>query len=231
MDVTTELSPALTRIRAQIGGVQSGLAGWAVELGHHLAGVRGKVHGSAIDALALPAVEALLGDADRYITGAGFIAGSGLVAADRSYIAWWQGPDLERVDALANFSTSSMDRYLKAEWFRVPFETGKPHATGPYIDFLCTDEYVMTFTHPVVLQPGGPVAGIVGADISVQSLERMLLGSLTALGPAATLVNKGGRVIVSAADALEPGDLVAEGVFTTSLDIGDHLVLLLDTVT
>jgi hypothetical protein len=42
----------------------------------------------------------------------------------------------------------------------------------PYVDFLCTDEYVLTFTHPVFTHPEGPVAGIVGMDATVQRLER-----------------------------------------------------------
>lgn len=226
MDVSMELSPALVRIRTSIDSVQTELSTWSIELGRQLAGITGKIHGSAIDAVALRAVQALLSDADRFIAGAGFVAGSGLVAVDQSYIAWWQGPDFERVDALANFSTSAMERYLRVDWFRVPYETAQPHVTGPYIDFLCTDEYVMTFTHPVVLLQGGPVVGIVGADISVQSLERKLLEPLTALGPNATLVNKAGRVVVSAADSLEPGDLVAEEHFATSLPIGRHLMVL-----
>jgi hypothetical protein len=34
------------------------------------------------------------------------------------------------------------------------------------------DEYVLTFTHPVFTHPEGPVAGIVGMDVTVQSSVR-----------------------------------------------------------
>jgi hypothetical protein len=81
--------------------------------------------------------------------------------------------------------------------------------TGPYVDFLCTDEYVLTFTHPVFCRPDGPVAGIVGMDVTVQRLERGAMPGLRRIGDRATLVNPDGRAIVSAASDIAAGDLAA----------------------
>jgi hypothetical protein len=77
------------------------------------------------------------------------------------------------------------------------------------VDFLCTDEYVLTFTHPVFRLPGGPVAGIVGMDVTVQRLERGALPALRRIGDRAALVNADGRAIVSAAPDIAAGDLAA----------------------
>ena len=125
-----------------------------------------------MDKLIRPVVEELVRTPDGYVAGAGFLANAGLLGPERSYIAWWQGEEMEHVDALANFSPNSISRYVKSEWFRIPVETGQAHVTGPYVDFLCTDEYVLTFTHPVFCRADGPVVGIVGMDVTVQRLER-----------------------------------------------------------
>ncbi|MHA7263432.1 cache domain-containing protein [Arthrobacter sp. TMN-37] len=204
----SEVPAPVRQVQSLIAGIEGILEEWARDLGRDLSGMRGVVPGAAIDALVQPAVKGLLARDRPELAGAGFIANSGLVGPDRSYIAWWQGQQLERVDALANFSPSSMERYLKAEWFRIPVGTGLPHATGPYIDFLCTDDYVVTFTHPVRREGSDAVAGIVGTDVAVRTLEQHLIRGLRQLGPAVSLVSAEGRVVVSSAVALEPGDLI-----------------------
>ena len=196
---------------AVISGIEAWLSGWAADTGTALAALSGRVTGTAVDKLIRPVVEELVQTPDGYAAGAGFIANAGLLGPERSYIAWWQGPDLEHVDALANFSPNSISRYVRAEWFRIPVETGQAHVTGPYVDFLCTDEYVLTFTHPVYCRADGPVAGIVGVDVTVQRLERGAMSALRRIGPRATLVNADGRAIASAASDVAAGDLAAAG--------------------
>lgn len=164
-----------------------------------------------MDKFIRPAVSGFLHEKDSILAGAGFVAAAGLLGEERSCVAWWQGADMERVDALANFSPQSTSRYVKAEWFKVAMATGQPHVTGPYIDLLCTDEYVLTFTHPI-FRNGAP-AGVVGLDVTAQSLERAALGILRSIGPPAVLVNAGGRSVVSASAEVDAGDVakLAEG--------------------
>jgi hypothetical protein len=204
---TAELAAA--ELDAIIAGIEHRLTAWAADTGAALAAMSGKVTGTAVDKLIRPVVEELVQLPGGYAAGAGFIANAGLLGPERSYIAWWQGPDLEHVDALANFSPNSISRYVKAEWFRIPVETGRAHVTGPYVDFLCTDEYVLTFTHPVFTRPDGPVAGIVGIDVTVQRLERGAMAALRRIGGRATLVTADGRAVVSAASDIDAGDLTA----------------------
>ncbi|GAA2137966.1 cache domain-containing protein [Arthrobacter humicola] len=200
---------AVAELDSTIAGIEHRLAAWAADAGAALAAMSGKVTGTAVDKLIRPVVEDLVQLPDGYAAGAGFIANAGLLGPERSYIAWWQGPDLEPVDALANFSPNSISRYVKAEWFRIPVETGQAHVTGPYVDFLCSDEYVLTFTHPVFTHPDGPVAGIVGIDVTVQRLERGAMPALRRIGDRATLVHADGRAVASAASDIDAGDLTA----------------------
>lgn len=91
---------------------------------------------------------------------------------------------------------SAGETYSRREWFTVPLEPGAGHITGPYVDFLCTDEYTLTFTVPVTAR--GRIVGVAGADIFVESIEDLLLDRLREIDPRATLINGVGRVVVSA---------------------------------
>ncbi|ALE07572.1 hypothetical protein AL755_05120 [Arthrobacter sp. ERGS1:01] len=200
-----------------VAGIEERIDRWAQAATEWLSGP-GKITGTSIDKFIRPTVDAMLHEPGTLLAGAGFVAAPGLLGPERSYIAWWQGEDLERVDALANFSPQSTSRYVKAEWFRVPMETGRPHVTGPYIDLLCTDEYVLTFTHPVFR--AGELAGVVGLDVTAQTLERAGLAALRSIGPHAVLVNAGGRSIVSASPTVDAGDMVRPDDGAPTFDVG-----------
>lgn len=219
--------PAEVReIEALVAGIEGQVADWATTTSAWLDGC-GKPTGTAVDKFIRPSVQALLHSPGAKVAGAGFIATLGLLGPDRSYIAWWQGDDMERVDALANFSPQSLSRYTRAEWFRIPTETGQPHVTGPYIDLLCTDEYVLTFTHPVFKD--GQIAGIVGMDVTAQTLERLGLPPLQKIGPRAALVNvAGSAAAVSNSAATHPAVANDGGraviCATADIDAGDRVV-------
>ena len=117
------------------------------------------------------------------------------------HMAWWQGAKRERLLMLT--MESAGETYSRREWFTVPLETGVGHITGPYVDFLCTDEYTLTFTVPV--RAHGRIVGVAGADIFVESIEDLLLANLREIGPRATLINGVGRVVVSADPQLAGG--------------------------
>lgn len=223
--------PAEVReIESLVTGIERQVADWSMATSAWLDGCS-KPTGTAVDKFIRPAVQSLLQGAGAKVAGAGFIATLGLLGPDRSYIAWWQGDDMERVDALANFSPQSLSRYTRAEWFRIPVETGQPHVTGPYIDLLCTDEYVLTFTHPVFKE--GEIAGIVGVDVTAQTLERLGLPPLQQIGPRAALVNvsasasglsgavpDGGRAVICATADIDAGDRVVPSPGADSWPVG-----------
>ncbi|MDP5228140.1 MULTISPECIES: cache domain-containing protein [Arthrobacter] len=214
---------SLRQLDALLSGLTAQLAGWAERTTDWL-GRTSRVTSTSVDKFVRPAVETLLQQPGSPIAGAGFIATLGLLAPDRSYMAWWQGDDMERVDALANFSPQPVSRYMRAEWFRVPVSTGKPHVTGPYIDLLCTDEYVCTFTYPVFRL--GAIAGIVGMDVTAQKLELMVLPLLRQLGPTAAMVNQAGRAVVAVATSTDAGDAVRAAPGARSHPVGGHFTVL-----
>jgi hypothetical protein len=151
------------------------------------------------------------------IIGAGFVAAPGVLVDAEWHLSWWLGdlntfgmgsdvPHIRRLDAVEDPAAESFRDYTKLEWWRVPALTGRRHITGPYVDYLCTDEYTLTLTEPVFR--GGISIGVVGADIYAEDLERMLLPELRAAGSSVTLVNSSSRVVVSTDVHLATGSLL-----------------------
>lgn len=221
MPITTEAQ--IAPIDDFLTRVEDRLATWAIDVGRAFTGQFPKLGGVAIDRISAPAVEQLLSDDQIHAAGAGFIANVGLLAPERSYIAWWQGAEMERVDALANVSTTSQSRYLQAEWFRTPIQTGRLAITGPYIDLLCTDEFVLTFTAPVLWRHEPTIAGIVGLDVTVAMLELLSVESLRAVGPSAAIVNAEGRIVVAASPRMSSGDFAVIAPDVPSWPVGSIL--------
>jgi hypothetical protein len=167
-----------------------------------------------------PAVYAMVGPeltaVDPLLIGAGFIAAPGVVRGKGLHFAWWLGPlednpilgtttEPNQLD-LASREYADYLRDLSAlEWYRVPEATGARHITGPYVDHLCTCDYILTLTAPVVVD--GSMAGVVGADVLVRRLERDALPLMRAVGAPTALVSAAGRVIVSTDPQLPVGTL------------------------
>ena len=146
-----------------------------------------------------PAAVAELRREDGLIAGCGLVADPHLIADAPWHLAWWTtGADRE-IAPLRVVSDPARDGfrdYTVLEWWAVPRRTGRRHVTGPYVDYLCTDAYTLTFTVPV-RRPDAPMAAVVGSDVYVARAERLLLPALRACGRPATVVNRAGRVVVS----------------------------------
>lgn len=161
----------------------------------------GPVDASAALEAVEPDARALLGRGTAL--GAGYVAGRDALADRQLYLAWWQGDDQQLLGESEAPASGDPFDYTRREWFRVPHETGSRHVTGPYVDYVCTDEYVVTCTMPV--RVGERMVGVVGADVLVETLESLLLPVLSAAG--ATLVSHHGRAIVSADHRRAPGTI------------------------
>lgn len=161
----------------------------------------------AVNDAARPLAEGIINHRQWPVVGAGFVAAEHTVADAACHMAWWQGAAMERLVLLSVASTS--DAYMRREWFTKPMESGQPHVTGPYVDFLCTDEYTMTMTVPV--EADGRRLGVAGADVFVESLEPLLLPALGRVHRSAALVNHAGRVIISSNAQVAAGTLLAPG--------------------
>lgn len=158
-----------------------------------------------IDAIAI----AMLGEVDGIIPGAGFVAAPQTLSDAPRWLQWWQQGRTGTPTRLVAELDPTRDRfydYTQLPWFAVPASTGRRHVTGPYVDYVCTDEYALTFTEPIYVD--GQFVGVAGADVFVNRYESLTLPPLRSLPAAAALVNTQGRVIVSNTARLVTGSLV-----------------------
>lgn len=156
-----------------------------------------------------PLVHDALGGVHGLVVGAGFIAAPHALADQELGFEWWTATGGTRPRQLFISLDPGSDHFLdytRQSWFTVPRDTGHRHITGPYVDYLCTDEYTLTFTVPV--RPGGTFSGVVGCDVFVRELEHLLQRRLRGLPGRAALLNTQGRVIVSNTPRQPAGSLL-----------------------
>ena len=166
-----------------------------------------EVHAADLDRVRPQVVDALGG----LVIGAGYVAAPHVLADQEYGFEWWTAPDGAQPSqlfiSLEPGSANFLD-YTRQSWFTVSRDTGRRHVNGPYVDYLCTDEYTLTFTVPA--QRAGSFAGVVGADVFVREFEHVLQPKLRRLGSRAALVNAQGRVIVSNSARLATGSLMRD---------------------
>ncbi|MGZ0212613.1 MAG: cache domain-containing protein [Actinomycetales bacterium] len=174
-----------------------------------VAGDLGPLSSQQLDSLVEPHALATVALPDVHVYGAGFIAAVGLLTDERNHLSWWQGDDPKRLLLAAQSVNKEHIDYSELEWFRVPMETGRGHVAGPYVDYLCSDEYTITIAAPVHIDD--TFVGVAGLDLLIDSVERQLLPKLAELGDKVTLVNSVGRVVVSTDPRHATGDAVRGG--------------------
>ncbi|MFF2486846.1 cache domain-containing protein [Microbacterium sp. NPDC058062] len=196
-------------VAATIDGIFAMIDGWRDLLEKQLASapaLTAETVDPLVEAFAVPAVSG-----DTLLTGAGFVAAPGVLTDAEWHLAWWLGTTgsthgVRRLATIDDPTHEQFRDYTALEWWRVPQTTGARHLTGPYVDYVCTDDYTVTITTPVVR--GGAMIGVVGADALVDRLERVLLPVLRAGELPATLVNASGRVVTSTDARREPGSML-----------------------
>jgi len=152
-----------------------------------------------------PRIHDILREHADLVIGAG-VALAPLVLTDRSYcLEWWwdrsgRKPELLRV----NLEPAAPDfyDYTTTDWYTTPRRTGRPHVSGPYVDYACTNAYALTLAHPVVT--AGGVSAIVGADVPLARYEAKAL-PLLAERAKSIVVNGRGRVVLSTCPEILPG--------------------------
>jgi hypothetical protein len=147
------------------------------------------------------------------VVGAGFVVNPGWLTDRDLFLAWWQGeaqqPLAERGVPLGHHVFD----YTRHEWFTTPLHTSARHVTGPYVDYVCTDEYVLTATVPVLLE--GRMVGVAGADTPLETFEQLMREPLLGAGDV-VLVNTHDRCVVAADPLLRSGQKVDPATYTTS---------------
>ena len=205
--VTNQSAIAADEVASTIEDLFATVEGWRAALARQFSSVATRT-AEALD----PFVEAFAVDAvtsDPLITGSGFVAAPGLLSDARWHLSWWLGSPGAQVRRLATVDDEASDGfrdYTTLEWWRIPSSTGARHLTGPYVDYLCTDDYTVTLTVPLVVE--GEFLGVVGCDALVARLEERLLPSLRRLDVPAAIVNASGRIVTATDARREPGAIL-----------------------
>ena len=172
--------------------------------------------GEPTAALVDPIVSALVHRAlegPGLITGAGFVAAPGYLTDAHWHLGWWLAGNgsrnpggVRRLEAESDPESENFRDYTGLEWWRVPARTGTRHLTGPYVDYVCTDDYTITITTPV--RVGGQMVGVVGTDAYAARIEQELRQVIRGAGAPCAVVNASGRVVTATESRREPGSML-----------------------
>ena len=228
------MSRSAPEVAAAVGAVFAGvfdqLAAWRAPI-EQLIAASPEVKPTELDTLVHSLVIPRLVEPEPMLVGAGFIADGEIVRGRDVHFAWWLGPleanpvlgsttEPTRLDLTTRGYTEYLRDFRALEWYRIPATTRHAHVTGPYVDHLCTCDYILTLTMPV--HAGGRagesagagggggearMVGVVGADVAVRRLERELLAEFLDVPEPLALVNEDGRVVVSTEPTLQVGQL------------------------
>ncbi|MFF4018912.1 cache domain-containing protein [Streptomyces sp. NPDC001843] len=158
---------------------------------------------------------------DELVSGVGFIAAPGLLTDVPAWLEWWQTSaegDLRPLLPDLDPDRSAYSDYTHWDWFALPRDTGRRAVSGPYVDYLCSDEYSLTLSAPV--RVAGRFAGVAAADVYLRHFEAAVLPLLRRLPGPSHLVNARGRVAASADPAHLAGSLTRGPDFTAVLERG-----------
>ncbi|MDP9028180.1 MAG: cache domain-containing protein, partial [Actinomycetota bacterium] len=134
----------------------------------------------------------------RAACGLGLVLAPGLVDGCARWLQWyWKSPGRPPTRLRANLDPNDPDfyDYTLAPWYRRPFDTDEPAITGPYVDFICSNEYVFTLAVPISAR--GRYVGIAGADVRAAHIERLLTPALSAAPMPTVVASREGRIIAS----------------------------------
>ncbi|WP_169077280.1 cache domain-containing protein [Microcella alkalica] len=201
-------SSAVAVVTEYFGRAIDSLASWTDVFADDLRRARaaGPVTTDVLDELVEPYARRTFDELDLPVYGAGFIAALDSLADARSHLAWWQGADRAKLVLASQSVNKEHIDYSELEWYRVPQATGHPHVAGPYVDYLCSDEYTITIAAPVALD--GEFVGVAGLDLLIDQVERDLLPRLRGFGDDLSIVNGVGRVLLSTSARRETGDSI-----------------------
>ncbi|NEA31197.1 cache domain-containing protein [Streptomyces sp. SID13031] len=220
--------PGVAAIQQLVGTVAGEAFGLATRIAAEVTEVFGRQEAvrrtdlAGVGALVLPG----LADPDGRIQGAGYVAAVDALADSRWWLEWFmlRNGTPERLVVDTDPRGENFYDYESLPWYDVPRGTGRRHITGPYVDYLCTDDYTLTFTVPI--HHGDEFVGVAGADLKVFTFEKAVLPCLRAAGRTMAIVNAQGRVVLSNSARHVSGTLLK--ATSTTYEIEDLPLRLVD---
>ncbi|WP_374970866.1 cache domain-containing protein [Terrabacter sp. BE26] len=156
----------------------------------------------------------LLADPQTPVAGAGAVLAPNVLSDAPYWLEWWTVESRGGSHVVTKLAAETDPRaigfrdYTELPWYAKPFETRGRHVTGPYVDYLCTDQYTLTFTQPLFVS--GSFAGVAGVDVLVAWFEEHLLDVMETIDRTCVLVNAAGRVVTSSDPTWVTGDLIRQ---------------------
>ncbi|TDD79571.1 hypothetical protein [Actinomadura rubrisoli] len=196
---------AAAHVRATLDGVFATVARVRDASARRLAEV-GDTGRDPVSADLAPLRPLLLAHLGPLVSGLGFIAAPGLLADAAWYLEWWQtGPTGSPSQLLRDLNpeSSALYDYTCWDWFTGPRSGAEKTVCGPYVDYLCSDEYVLTLSAPV--RVAGAFVGVAAADVYARTFENEIVPALREIPAPAFVVNAPGRVMASNTASWAPG--------------------------
>ncbi len=159
----------------------------------------------------------LLASTDPPLAGAGVVVAPHVLSDEPFWLEWWLAGagaspgGATRLAADVNPDSVAFRDYTTLAWFEQPQQTGERCITGPYVDYLCTDQYTLTFTAPLVAHER--FLGVAGVDVLARWFEQhlfVLVDERGDLDEDCVVVNHAGRVVACPAGTWVTGDLIRE---------------------
>ena len=132
-----------------------------------------------------------------YAVGAGTFLATDSVEEGERPLEWWSRKPSGTIGRFNFDVTPGSHRYYdyeKLPFFSTAETTGEQTVWGPYVDYLGTEEYVLTFTAPFSIQ--GNFMGVAGCDIRLRDLEPLIMPILRLIPGNAAIINSSNRVIL-----------------------------------
>ena len=208
-----ELSQCATLINASISNVFSGLNDMSAQvLGiweQVCCNMKRPCQGDL--KLLFPIIQKMLNSESLKFHGAGVVFAPGELEDREMHLEWWcRAPNEEIQPLRLNFNSGS-DRYydyLHMSWYTRPQQTRQPSVDGPFVDLYGTEQYIVAFSTPIFF--ADRFIGVAAADISLHSLEPLLVRSLMQVSNEALLLNAEGRVLAANTPSWLAGDLIRD---------------------
>jgi hypothetical protein len=137
--------------------------------------------------------------------GYGFIAAPDVVEGWQRYLCWFQLGErgVRRLQLNLDPEDVNIYDYLDMDWFSKSRDERRPVVYGPWVDYMGSQQFVLTCTVPVVHDD--TFLGIAGADLVVSRLETELIPVLKRIDADVVLVNENRQLVMSNSARWIPG--------------------------